>query len=149
MYNVLVVEPDPRFAGIIRQSIQTITRVESEKQFGTAKKQLAEAAYDFLITNLKLADYNGIHLVYLAAMDARPPRCIVYTEQRDAWLAAEIQRAGAFYEPRECVPVTLTAYLTGTLPHADRRDAARPDRRAAPRGGRRCWDRYLLESAKA
>jgi DNA-binding NarL/FixJ family response regulator len=142
MYNVLVVEPDPCFAAKIRQSIQTVTRIVSEKQFGTAKKRLADNTYDFVITNLRLAEYNGIHLVYLAATTHQPPRCIVYTDQRDAWLAGEIQRAGAFYEMRECLPVTLTAYLTGTLPDVDRRDAATPDRRAALRGGRRCWDPY-------
>ena len=149
MYNVLVVEPDPRFAAAICQSIQTITRVDSQKQFGPAKKRLADRQYDFLITNLRLADYNGIHLVYLAATAAQPPRCIVYTDERDLWLAGEIQRAGAFYETRECLTVTLTAYLTGTLPNADRRDASTPDRRTSPRGGRRCWDRYVDESAPA
>jgi DNA-binding NtrC family response regulator len=147
MYNVLVVEPDPRVAATIRQSIQTITRVDTQKRFGLAKKRLAVGHYDFLITNLRLADYNGIHLVYLAATAAQPPRCIVYTDQRDLWLAGEIQRAGAFYETRECLPVTLAAYLTGTLPDADRRDASTPDRRTSPRGGRRCWDRHVHESA--
>jgi hypothetical protein len=141
--NVLVVEPDARFAGRLRQSIQTLTHIDSHKQFETAKKRLAERPYDFLITNLRLADYNGLHLVYLAASASSPPRSIVYTHARDPWLAAEVQRAGAFYETMECLPITIAAYFTGTLPGLDRRDARALDRRSAPRGGRRCWDRHL------
>lgn len=144
MFNVLVVEPDARLAARLRQSIQNATHVDSQKKFESAKRLLAERPYDFLITNLRLADYNGIHLAYLAATGSSPPRCIVYTAGRDPWLAAEVQRAGAFYETLECLPVTLTAYLTETLPATDRRDAAWPDRRASPRGGRRCWDRHVF-----
>jgi DNA-binding NtrC family response regulator len=143
MLNVLVVEPDARFAARLRQSIQTVTRIDSHKRFETAKKRLSEQAYDFVVTNLRLADYNGIHLAYLAGGAASPSRCIVYTQQRDPWLAAEVQRAGAFYETAECLPVTLAAYLTGTLPLTDRRSATVPDRRTTVRGGRRCWDRHV------
>jgi hypothetical protein len=144
MLNVLVVEPDARYTARLRQSIQTLTRIDSYKEFGPARKRLVEGRYDFLVTNLRLADFNGIHLVYVAATSSAPPRSIVYTRERDAWLATEVQRAGGFYETAECLPVTLAAYLTGTLPNADRRDAAVPDRRTAARGGRRCWDRHVL-----
>lgn len=147
MLNVLVVEPDARFAARLRQSIQTITHIDSHKQFDTAKKRLAEKSYDFLVTNLRLADYNGIHLVYLAASGSAPPRSIVYTGERDPWLAGEVRRAGAFYETMECLPVTLAAYLTGTLPPTDRRDGGILDRRASPRGGRRCWDQHIHPSS--
>lgn len=144
MLNVLVVEPDARFAARLRQSVQTISHVDTQKKFETAKKRLLEGAYDFLITNLRLADFNGLHLVYLGATAPRPARSIVYTRERDTWLAREVQRAGAFYETTECLPVTLAAYLTGDLPSGDRRDSARLDRRSSVRGGRRCWDRYVF-----
>ncbi len=146
MLNVLVVEPDARFAARLRESIQTLTRIDSHKEFESAKQRLREQPYDFLVTNLRLAGYNGIHLAYLASTMSRPPRTIVYTEGRDPWLAGEVQRAGAFYETAECLPVTLAAYLSGALPDADRRDPNVPDRRTSPRGGRRCWDRYVSTS---
>jgi DNA-binding NtrC family response regulator len=147
MLNVLVVEPDTKIAARLRQPIHKLTTVEMLRRFDAAKKRLAEAPLDFLVTNLRLADFNGLHLVYLAATAAYPPRAIVYTEGRDPWLARDVQRAGAFYETLECLPVTLAAYLTRALPPLDRRDASRLDRRSPLRGGRRCWDKYALKTA--
>lgn len=144
MFSVLVVEPDVRVARRLRASVPKSTHFESERGFDRAKKSLASAPFDFLVTNLRLADFNGLHLVYLDATTTHPTRYIVYTADRDPWLAREVQRAGAFYETLECLPVTLGAYLTCALPRSDRRDASHVDRRAEPRGGRRCWDRYVL-----
>jgi len=149
MYNVLVVEPDARVARRLRASIPKLTHVESQRGFGSAKQRLASASFDFLITNLRLADFNGLHLVYLGATASNPTRYIVYTAERDPWLAREVQRAGAFYETLECLPVTLAAYLTDTLPRADRRDPSRIDRRVEPRGGRRCWDRHVFQPPRS
>jgi len=148
MPNVLVVEPNARFAARLRQAVQTVSHVETQKKFESAKKRLAERPYDFVITNLRLADYNGLHLVYLAATHSAPaPRCIVYTKERDPWIAHEVKHAKAFYEIAECLPVTLIAYVTSALPATDRRDAAQPDRRSGARsGGRRCWDRHVQGS---
>ena len=84
--------------------------------FETARASLTARPFDFVITNLRLSDFNGLHLVHLVSGNLRPPRCIVYTDTRDAALAREVQRAGAFYETAECLPVTLSAYLRGTLP---------------------------------
>jgi DNA-binding NtrC family response regulator len=147
MLSVLVVEPDTKIAARLRQPIHKATSVELLRRFDAAKKRLAEGPLDFLVTNLRLADFNGLHLVYLAASARNPPRTIVYTDGRDPWLARDVQRAGAFYETLECLPVTLSAYLNGALPSQDRREGFRLDRRSAPRGGRRCWDKYALKSA--
>jgi DNA-binding response OmpR family regulator len=72
MLNVLVVEPDSRFAARIRQSIETLSHVDSHRRFETAKRSLSEKPYDFVVANLRLAEYNGIHLVYLAAGTSEP-----------------------------------------------------------------------------
>jgi len=147
MLNVLLVEPDAQVASRLRRTVRRAVHVESQRRFDAAKRHLAATPVDFLVTNLRLADFNGLHLVYLAATLSQPTRCIVYTEQRDPWLAREVQRTGAFYETLECLPVTLTAYFTHTLPGTDRRDGGRLDRRTLPRGGRRCWDRHAIHSA--
>jgi hypothetical protein len=41
-------------------------------------------------------------------------RAIVYSDERDAGLAREVQRTGALYEVGSCLPVTLAAYVRGT-----------------------------------
>jgi DNA-binding NtrC family response regulator len=147
MFSVLIVEPDARIASRLRKSIQHTTSIDSHRQFVTAKKRMASKAFDFLVTNLRLAEFNGLHLVHLAAVSSSRLRCIVYTSERNQWLAREVQHAGAFYETVECLPVTLAAYLAGTLPPSDRRNAAALDRRSPIRGGRRCWDRYVFEGS--
>src|SRR4051812_48628901 len=133
MLNVLVVEPDAQIAARLRRSVRRVSHVDSQRRFDAAKRRLAAAPFDFLVTNVRLADFNGLHLVYLASTLSHPVRCIVYTERRDPWLAREVQRAGAFYEALDCLPVTLTAYFTHTLPGTDRRDGGRLDRRTPPR----------------
>ena len=146
MLNVLVVEPDTLIAARLRRAVRRVTRVDAQRRFDAAKRPLASTPVDFLVTNLRRAEFNGLHLVYLAATLSQPTRCIVYTERRDPWVAREVQRAGAFYETLECLPVTLAAYFTHTLPGIDRRDGGRLDRRSLPRGGRRCWDRHAVHA---
>jgi hypothetical protein len=96
-----------------------------------------------VVSNLRLGAFNGLHLTYAASANS-PARCIIYTDAREPALAQDVRRAGAFYEVTDRLPVTLTAYLTGDLPPADRRDPALPDRRVPFRGGRRSWDRQLF-----
>ena len=100
--------------------------------------------FAFVVTNLRLNAYNGLHLVILAAATDSPPRSVVYTDRRELVMARDVQRAGAFYETGECLPVTLAAYFHGTLPPADRRDPSEPERRANVRGGRRSWDHHVF-----
>lgn len=146
MFNVLIVDPDERVSRRLRHSIQAHTYVESQQMFAAAKQRLTSTSFDFLVTNLRLEDFNGLHLVYLAAGASAPVRSIVYTAAPDRWLAREVQRAGAFYETLECLTVTLSAYLRRTLPPSDRRHSGLQDRRARPRGGRRCWDDHVLNA---
>jgi DNA-binding NtrC family response regulator len=108
--------------------------------FMQARRYLLAARCDWIVTNLRLQAYNGLHLVHLAAAARLPARFIVYADQRDVALAREAQRAGAFYETRARVERAIGAYLTGSLPEADRRDPELPDRRIAFRGGRRSTD---------
>lgn len=128
---------------LLRAAASAVADVQHQPEFAGARAQLSETPYDFLVTNLRLGAYNGLHLVHLAAAHGLPVRCIVYTDERDVELARDIQSAGAFYETRECLPTTLAAYLRGTLPARDRRAPVMSDRRRVFRGGRRCWDQHL------
>ena len=142
---VLLVEPNPRFADVIQESIRRVAQVYHHLEFESARRQLATFRFDFVVSNVRLGAFNGLHLTY-AVNAVSPTRCIVYTEVREPALAEDVRRAGAFYEVADRLAVTLPAYLrTGSLPSSDRRDPAVPDRRAPFRGGRRIWDRQLLD----
>jgi len=142
--HVLLVEPDEAARGILHAAASAFAQVESHGQFHTARTRVCHGSFDFLVTNIRLNAYNGLHLVYLRALGPGSPRAIVYSDEHDLGLAREAQRAGAFYETHECLAVTLAAYLRRTLPDRDRRDPASRDRRGIFRGGRRCWDLHLV-----
>jgi DNA-binding NtrC family response regulator len=146
--RILLVEPDDVRRGILERAAVPVARVESHSHFETARAQLFHAPFAFLITNIRLGPHNGLHLVYLSSPGDGAPRAIVYSDERDAGLAREVQRAGAFYEVGACLPVTLVAYVSGTLPDRDRRDPVLADRRRLVRGGRRCWDSHLHSTPK-
>ena len=147
--RVLLVEPDPVITDDVLQAARAIASVEHQAGFAEARPRLIDAAFEFLITNLRLGEFNGLHLVHLAAGLEQPPRCIVYTDTHNILLGQEVQRAGAFYEVASTLPVTLSAYISGNLPTADRRDLTRLDRRAQFRGGRRCWDEHVMHAGGA
>jgi DNA-binding NtrC family response regulator len=142
--RVLLVEPDQTLATKLQHVTAPVATVDYCSEFDAARPRLFETTFDFLVTNLRLKAYNGLHLVYLAGATGTCSRYIAYTAKRDAAIAREVHRAGAFYETSECLAITLVAYLRGTLPPSDRRDAAHPDRRLIFRGGRRCWDQHLV-----
>ena len=141
--HILLVEPDASARATLHAVVSTFAHVESHGQFKTARDRLGRAQLDFLVTNIRLNAYNGLHLVYLLTNSPAAPRAIVYSDEYDPGLAREAQRAGAFYERGRRLPVTLRAFVTGVLPAHDRREAAIPDRRGLFRGGRRCWDHHL------
>jgi hypothetical protein len=95
---------------------------------------------DWLVTNIRLDDYNGLQLVHLAGAAGLPARFLVYDDRVDLELVREAQQAGAFFESRHRVHLALAAYLRSSLPPQDRRNPAMPDRRAISRGSRRCTD---------
>jgi DNA-binding NtrC family response regulator len=140
---VLLVEPNPSVADMIEESIRPMAQVYLHRDFESARRQLAAQRFDFVVSNLRLRSFNGLHLAYAVNVVA-PTRCVIYTESREPALAQDVRRAGAFYEVVDRLPVTLTAFLVGKLPPTDRRDPAVPDRRTPFRGGRRVWDRQLL-----
>jgi DNA-binding NtrC family response regulator len=143
--RVLLVEPNAHVAATLRAAGRALGTIDHHVTFETARESLIHQPVDFVITNLRLSEFNGLHLVHLVASHVAGAKCIVYTDRRDPALAREVQRAGAFYETAECLPVTMAAYLRGNLPDLDRRDPQQTDRRGLPRGGRRCWDNYAQQ----
>jgi DNA-binding NtrC family response regulator len=144
---VLLVEPDGTALTILRNAGGFVADIEGCADFVSARARAVTGEFDFLITNLRLEAYNGLHLVYLAISARSTTRSIVYTERRESNLAREVQEAGAFYELRHRLPYALESYLLGRLPPADRRNPSVNDRRTVFRGGRRSADLPLFAAS--
>ena len=140
-------EPETVLRLQMRNTADRLAAVDVETGVPTARQRLRATPYDWLVTNIRLQAYNGLHLAYLARMSHRPIRILVYGEGDDLLLAREAQQLGAFYESRKSVVSSLAGYLTGPLPPTDRRDAAVPDRRSMYRGGRRSADVAMFSDA--
>src|SRR5438067_1837767 len=106
----------------------------------SARSQLLADPPDLLVTNLRLGEYNGLHLVLLASAEQAITRSVVHSNRPDPYLIREAQSLGAFFERTERLPQSLIGYLHFTLPEQDRREALRYDRRSLFRGGRRAAD---------
>ncbi len=147
--RVLIVGPDQAVRAGLMTIAARFAHVDGCQSFKSARARLEDASYDLVVTDARLLEYNGLHLVYLAQSAHTPAQAIVYDREGDLGVAADVRRAGAFFELAGRLLVTLPAYLTAPLPSIDRRASAAFDRRALPRGGRRLWDRHLLEHATA
>lgn len=137
--DVLLVDPD--VGGLlptVQHALEGVAKVEPCAEFRAARARLLRKPPDILVTNLRLQDYNGLHLVLLAARLGT--RCIVYAADDDLVLARETQALGAFYERLARLPSALRAYVSAALPQRDRRDVTVLDRRSSFRGGRRSTD---------
>ena len=141
--RLLLVEPDDAARRTLETAASRLVEVECHRAFETARASLRNTPFAFVVTNLRLDAFNGLNLVYLSSSGPQTPRAIVYSKERDPWAAQESHRAGAFYEIAACLPVTISAFLTATLPPHDRRNPIHADRRQQFRSGRRCWDKHL------
>ena len=142
--HVLLVEPDAVFGSHLQQAVSDVADTRCVSHFAAARSLLEQTPVDLLVTNLRLGAFNGLHLVYLARLVARGTRAVVYTEWLDTGLGRDVQRAGAFYETRPCLPYSLVSYVDAVLPLKDGRHLAVHDRRQTFRGGRRSADRPIF-----
>jgi hypothetical protein len=70
--HVLLVDPDVETLQRLKAAWQPIASVVAYSDFPIARRQLLETWPDFLVTNLRLGVYNGLHLVYLAVTKGLP-----------------------------------------------------------------------------
>ncbi len=138
--KILVVDSDPSMVQALRSGVGFVADVDECEEFLAAREALLRVPPDFLVTNLRLGAYNGLHLVYLAMGNGRGTRSICFSSFVDLPLIHEAQSIGAFFEPPARIPHTLAAYLRAPLPARDRRIPRQFDRRREFRGGRRAGD---------
>jgi hypothetical protein len=85
--RVLLVEPD----GAVRERLLSVAgrfgHVDGDAEFPVARGYLLSNPYDWVVTNIRLAAYNGLHLMRLAAAARLPARFVVYADQQDVLLA--------------------------------------------------------------
>jgi DNA-binding NtrC family response regulator len=140
MKRLLLVEPDAAVSQWLRPSVERLARATFCSDFLSARSQLLSDPPDILVTNLRLGEYNGLHLLLLASSDGGVTRSVVYSDRPDPYLIREAQTLGGFFERTERLPHALAGYVHFALPQRDRREAYRYDRRSAFRGGRRSAD---------
>ena len=77
--RVLLVDSDVRVGAQIRRSCGAVADVDVLTSFHAARSLVLQRATGVLVTNLRLAEFSGLHLVYLALADALSTiRCVVY-----------------------------------------------------------------------
>jgi hypothetical protein len=138
--TVIIVEPDAERLSLLLLSLTDVAIAIGCRDFTEARARLAAEPPDLLVTNVRLREYNGIHLVMLASP---PTRSVVYMDREDLVLLREAQRVGAFVESPERLLFSLPSYVGAALRVRDRRDVVCFDRRRQARGGRRAADRRL------
>ena len=107
MKHVLFVDPDPAVCQLANRALQFMATVDVCSDFGEARRRCLTNPPDLLITNVRLAAHNGIHLVWLLRNEGAATRCVVYGSEVDLPLAREVQDAGEFvvWTPRIGVPI--------------------------------------------
>ena len=138
--SVLIVEPDAFISRRLKEACGALARVTSCSDFPSGRERLMVEQPNFLVTNLRLNEYNGLHLLFLTQAEERTTHCIIHTSRPDFSLVQEAQKLGAVFEWTERLPYALHQYLQSPWPQADRRTPHRIDRRRLFRGGRRAPD---------
>ena len=100
--GVLLVDPDRDTLVSFEEAlgVRNTASVEVFTDFLAARKRLLENAPRLLVTNLRLGEYNGLHLVHLAASLGLQTQCVVYSDHQDALLIREARSTGAVYETK-------------------------------------------------
>ncbi len=138
--TVLIVEPDAFLSRRLREACGPLAHVTTCADFPSGRERLVVDQPDFLVTNLRLNEYNGLHLLFLAQTEEPATHCILHTSRPDFSLVTEAQRLGAVFEWTERLPYAMHQYLRNPWPEIDRRSPQRVDRRQSFRGGRRAPD---------
>jgi len=109
--RVLIVDDDEGYLGFCTIILSEAGHdVVSCNQFTEGRRRLAHEHFDALIVDVRLGDYNGLHLITLAA---RSMTKIAMSSFFDTVVRREAEQAGARFvlKPTDC------ASMAALLPH--------------------------------
>src|SRR5919197_2641788 len=84
--HLLIAEPNAALSASLERDYGERLAFVGCRDFHCARTHLLDSPPDVLVTNLRLVDYNGLHLVLLAQAADPRPRCIVHTDRPDLLL---------------------------------------------------------------
>jgi len=125
--TALVVEPALAEALSLRSSLSELGfQVSISDNFNDAKARL-HPSIALLVTELRLNEYNGLHLVFRAKSARREMAAIIRTQISDPLLQLEAERMGATFVLKTAGPAEFRAAVCRTLFRgADSVDPIRP-----------------------
>lgn len=96
-HRVLTVLTDPTERAALTKALRAAGYVVSTAStFAGARKQLSTTSPDLLISDVRLQDFNGLHLL-ISSKNKGVKGAMVLDTQADAMLAVEATRLGATY----------------------------------------------------
>ena len=115
MAAVLVVDGNSsRLASLVEPLRKAGYRAVGTASFETARHLLRTQWFDLLITELRLAAYNGLHLAFHSRVVNPAATAIIVVAIPDDSSEVEARRLGAHYVARPANPESLVA-LAGTV----------------------------------
>ena len=118
---ILVVDRDTSaLASLVEHLRNAGYRTVGADSFETARRLLHAEWFDLLITDIRLAAYNGLHLVFHSRVLNPACKAIVLASVRDASIEAETQRLDAHYIAGPVEPGSLLALVGTVLQGAER-----------------------------
>ena len=114
-HRVLAVLTDPVELAALTQTLRAAGyTVFGASTFSGARKRLSTTSLDLLISDVRLRDFNGLHLL-ISAKPHGVTRAMVLDTQADAMLAVDATRLGATYLVKPVNPSELCRRLSNIL----------------------------------
>lgn len=121
--HAVVVDDDESLLRVVSLGLeQAGCVVTAFNRFDDAKKYLASATPDILITDVRLGGSNGLHLVVMSKLRHPGMTAVVMTGYDDVVLKKDAEAAGAHYVLKPVLISDLLGLLNLSLPHVERRD---------------------------
>ena len=115
-YRVLVLDDDEHaLSGIVELLRDAGHLVTAASTYDAAKRLLALASYDLLITDIRLRGFNGINLVRHCATDHPDMALVMVTGYDEPMMEIEAARYGARFVKKPIKPVEFLAVIAECL----------------------------------
>jgi DNA-binding response OmpR family regulator len=124
--TVLVVEGNTGLGSLVEPLRKAGYRAVGTASFETARHLLRTQWYDLLITDLRLAAYNGLHLVFHSRAVNPATTAIIVAAIPDDSSEIEARRLGAYYFAKPANPASLLAFVGTVLEGAQYQEVQVP-----------------------